>query len=85
MANNKVVLSNGTVILDITDTTATASDVAQGKYFYTKAGVRTAGTASGGGSGGEPTSVKIIFATDSNGFILLTDTAEILTASGVSF
>ena len=34
---------------DVTDTTATASDVAQGKYFYTSAGVRTAGTASGGG------------------------------------
>lgn len=35
---------------DVTDTTATASDVAQGKYFYTSSGVRTAGAASGGGS-----------------------------------
>lgn len=35
---------------DVTDTTAAASDVASGKYFYTAAGVRTAGTASGGGS-----------------------------------
>lgn len=35
---------------DVTDTTAAASDVASGKYFYTSAGVRTAGTASGGGS-----------------------------------
>lgn len=35
---------------DVTDTTAAASDVAQGKYFYTAAGVRTQGTASGGGS-----------------------------------
>ncbi len=34
---------------DVTDTTAVASDVAQGKYFYTAAGVRTAGTSSGGG------------------------------------
>ena len=33
---------------DVTDTTATASDVAQGLYFYTSAGVKTAGTASGG-------------------------------------
>lgn len=35
---------------DVTDTTAAAADVASGKYFYTSAGVRTAGTASGGGS-----------------------------------
>lgn len=35
---------------DITDTTAAASDVASGKYFYTAGGVRTQGTASGGGS-----------------------------------
>lgn len=34
---------------DVTDTTAAAADVASGKYFYTSAGVRTAGTASGGG------------------------------------
>lgn len=34
---------------DVTDTTATASDVASGKYFYTAAGTRTAGTNSGGG------------------------------------
>ena len=34
---------------DVTDTTATASDVANGKYFYTAAGVLTAGTSSGGG------------------------------------
>ena len=35
--------------IDVTDTTAAASDVASGKYFYTAAGVRTAGTSSGGG------------------------------------
>lgn len=34
---------------DVTDTTAAASDVASGKYFYTAAGVYTQGTASGGG------------------------------------
>lgn len=32
---------------DVTDTTAVASDVAQGKYFYTAAGVKTEGTATG--------------------------------------
>lgn len=36
--------------VDVTDTTAAAADVASGKYFYTAAGVRTAGTSSGGGS-----------------------------------
>lgn len=35
--------------VDVTDTTAAASDVASGKYFYTAAGVRTQGTSSGGG------------------------------------
>ena len=35
---------------DVSDTTAAASDVASGKYFYTAAGVKTAGTSSGGGS-----------------------------------
>ena len=34
---------------DVTDTTANAADVAQGKYFYTSSGVRTQGTNSGGG------------------------------------
>ena len=38
--------------LDISDTTAVASDVASGKYFYTAAGVKTAGTGSGGGGSG---------------------------------
>lgn len=35
---------------DVTDTTATAADVASGKYFYTASGTRTQGTSSGGGS-----------------------------------
>lgn len=34
---------------DVSDTTAAASDVATGKYFYTASGVKTQGTNSGGG------------------------------------
>lgn len=36
---------------DVSDTTATAADVASGKVFYAANGVQTVGTASGGGSG----------------------------------
>lgn len=38
---------------DVSDTTAAAADVAQGVYFYTAAGVRTAGTSQGGGIDGD--------------------------------
>ena len=56
---------------DVTDTTAIASDVASGKYFYTAAGVKTQGTSSGGG-GIDPSD-----ATATQADILLNKTAYI--------
>ena len=49
MAKNKVIY-DGNTLIDLTDTTAEAADVAQGKYFYGRDGVRTEGTGSGGGT-----------------------------------
>lgn len=67
---------------DVSDTTATASDVASGKYFYTAAGVRTAGTGTGGGA---PTSVTVLLKQDADGYLVLDETGAIPTAVGVSF
>ena len=47
MANNpyvnKVQKADGSTIIDISDSTAIASDVAQGKYFYLASGQKVAG------------------------------------------
>ena len=48
MAVNKVVQSNGTTLIDISPTTAVASDVASGKVFFLANGNQATGTGSGG-------------------------------------
>ena len=44
MANSKVQLANGTILVDLTDTTATTSDGVAGEVFYGANGVRTTGS-----------------------------------------
>lgn len=65
MANNKVIYGNQT-IMDITDTTATASDVAAGEVFYDRGGVRTVGTGNYMDKVSNPTADHILI-TDANG------------------
>lgn len=48
MAVNKVVKSDGTTLIDISSTTATAEDVMQGKTFFLGNGVESIGTATAG-------------------------------------
>ena len=68
---------------DVTDTTAAASDVASGKYFYTAAGVRTQGTASGGGGGSGLTLLKTTsLGTISTSSTSATDTGKTVTVTG---
>lgn len=70
MPVNKVVYGS-TTLIDITDTTAVASDVAVGKYFYAIDGTKTAGTASGGGG-----SVSITDETNATGITCVITTSS---------
>lgn len=69
---------------DVTDTTAAASDVATGKYFYTAAGVRTQGTSSGGGGGIGTLLNTTSLGTQSTSSTQATDTGISLSVSGIN-
>ena len=69
MANtyvNKVVYGSNTLI-DISDSTAVASDVASGKYFYLASGQKVQGSGTGG----------ISLSQDANGYVVLPTTGDV--------
>lgn len=66
---NKVVV-DGATLIDLTNDTAVAADVASGKYFHLASGERVAGTASGGGGTQAGTVTQ-----DADGFLVLDDDA----------
>lgn len=65
MANNKVVFGN-TTIMDISDTTAEQEDVALGKDFYDKSGVKRTGSGNYMNKVANPTADNVLV-TDANG------------------
>lgn len=75
MAYSKVILNNAT-LMDVTDTTAVAGDVAQSKYFYLANGVKTEGTSSGSGGGGASKEMKDVNFFDYDGTIVESYTAQ---------
>lgn len=68
---------------DVSDTTAAAADVASGKYFYTSSGVKTQGTASGGGSSSPTLLGTLAVGTISTSSTTDTDTGKSITVKGI--
>ena len=82
MANAKVVLNNE-VLMDITDTTATASDVAEGKILYTADGLRTVGTgAIGGGVPSGGAAGEILTKVSSTDYDISWQSAPVISVNG---
>ena len=66
MTNNKVELSDGTTLMDISDTTADPADVSEGEVFYDRAGNRQQGTGRWMEPVEDPTANEVLI-TDANG------------------
>ena len=66
MTNNKVELSDGTTLMDISDTTADPADVSEGEVFYDRAGNRQQGTGRWMEPVADPTANEVLI-TDANG------------------
>jgi hypothetical protein len=94
MAINKVMYGNST-LMDITDTTAIAEDVASGKIFYTKDGVQRTGTASSStptvasasvtNSSNQTTSLEFTVAGEPKMFALMANPSTSFTISNNSY
>ncbi len=70
---------------DVTPTTASAADVAQGKIFFDASGTQTTGTASGGGGGGVGTLLATLnMGTISTSSTTATDTGKSISVSSVN-
>ena len=67
--------------VDVTDTTAVAGDVASTKYFYTASGIRTQGTASGGGGSSDVVMGTLTVASNVN----TSTSTQITTTTAIGF
>lgn len=69
---------------DVTPTTATDSDVAQGKIYFKADGSQSTGTASGGGGGELPLLATLSMGTISTSSTSATDTGKSISVSGIN-
>ena len=79
---NKVTVDGVTYIDLSQDTVTEASHIMEGYIGHLADGTQVTGTGKGGS---DPTSIQVYIEQDEDGYLMLTDTALIPTAVGVSF